>query len=122
LLRPGEAITVAQVDAFVRQLTEAPFRTVAEALLGSAGATPCPCCRVADSRLGVLDHNGRCYRCGRVSLELLFAAAYRADNHESKESVATPNPETGRVATAGRRNTPRGGKPGKRRPGPSRSS
>ena len=56
-------------------------RTIAVALIGGEQVSPCPCCGTTGSRLGVLDHVGMCYGCGKVSLARLFTTIYRADHH-----------------------------------------
>jgi hypothetical protein len=76
LLQPGRSIAPKDVVAFVGELVEAPFRTVALPLLGSDRVEPCPACRAPGSSLGVLARLGRCYHCGDVRLERLLDLVY----------------------------------------------
>ena len=72
VLRPGTPIDPDRVREFVAELAAAPFRVVATILLGADTVAPCPLCRAPGSRLGVLDRLGKCYGCGKVTLERLF--------------------------------------------------
>jgi hypothetical protein len=83
VLRPGQPVDPARVEAFVRELAAAPFRRVAAVLLGGDRAEPCPVCRKPGSSLAVLDRGGKCYACGPVSLEHLFEVVYRAVDAEA---------------------------------------
>jgi hypothetical protein len=76
-LRPGRPVEPTRVEAYVRDLAGAPFRTVATTLLGGERAEPCPVCRKPGFSLRALDRAGRCYGCGKVSLRMLFDAVYR---------------------------------------------
>jgi hypothetical protein len=76
LLQPGQSISPKDIGAFVEELVEAPFRTVALPLLGSDRVAPCPACQAPGSSLGVLDRLGRCYHCGDVRLERLLDLVY----------------------------------------------
>jgi hypothetical protein len=76
VLKAGKSVSQSAVDEFAGRLQEAPFKVVAETLLGTSRASPCPLCRGPGSQLSVLDRVGKCYGCGNVSLERLFDAAY----------------------------------------------
>jgi hypothetical protein len=115
VLRPGEPIEPAQVEAYVLRLIDAPFKTVAAALLGDEHVSPCPCCRTPGSRLGVSDHAGRCYTCGTVSLEKLFAVIYRTDGHDGEASNVAADPASGRSKPPTRVSRRPGGKTHKHR-------
>jgi hypothetical protein len=92
VLRPGEPIDPARVVEFVGDLAEAPFRTIAAILLGADHVEPCPVCRAAGSRLGVLDHAGRCYRCGKVRLEQLYETVLRSEEPSDPEATGAEPP------------------------------
>jgi hypothetical protein len=95
-LRPGRPVDPARVEAYVRDLAGAPFRTVATTLLGGERAEPCPVCRNPGSSLRAHDRVGQCYHCGKVSLGMLFDAVYRP-----LEGDAPTGPEAEGDAPAG---------------------
>jgi hypothetical protein len=93
VLRPGQPVDPARVEAFVRGLAGAPFRVVAAVLLGGDRVEPCPVCRKPGSSLAVLDRGGKCYGCGPVTLEHLFEVVYRAVEAEADgEEAGTEAP------------------------------
>jgi hypothetical protein len=68
VLKHGEAVEPAAVQAFVAQLAQAPFRHVGLILLGGERVSPCPVCQGEGTRLDVLDRVGLCYGgCGKVT-------------------------------------------------------
>ena len=113
VIKPGEPIDPREVEAFVRQLLGAPFRTVATILLGDERILPCPACRGEGTRLDVLDHAGICYaRCGKVSLARLYDCVLRPFE---------PTREAGKGAAG--KSTPAGSRPGKaKRPAATKST
>jgi hypothetical protein len=103
VLRAGEPIDPEAVEAFVRGLLEAPFRTIATILLGDDRVLPCPVCRGEGSRLDVLERCGKCYaRCGDVNLTMLLDCIF-------KPFEPAPQPGGGEAvrSTSPRRREPR---------------
>ena len=49
-IRPGKSIDQGRVIEYVNQLAAAPFRGIAQVLLGSDRVEPCPVCKAAGSR------------------------------------------------------------------------
>ena len=47
--------------------------------------TPCPICSGARSALAALDHAGKCYGCGKVSLATLYVAILAAEAQDVAE-------------------------------------
>ncbi len=78
-IRRGSPVDPQRVVEFAAQVKAAPFRVVAGILLGSERVTPCPICSGARSALAALDHAGRCYGCGSVSLATLYGAILAAE-------------------------------------------
>jgi hypothetical protein len=73
-LRPGSPIDPQRVVEFAERVRAAPFRVVADILLGGERRTPCPVCSVARSALVALDRVGKCYGCGTVGLAAVYEA------------------------------------------------
>jgi hypothetical protein len=116
VLRPAEPIDPARVAEFVAELADAPFKTVAMIWLGSDQAAPCPVCRAPESRLGVLDRVGQCYRCGKVSLEALFDAVLVPDRQdEPGVAEGAPPAEVTTKSGSGRIPDPKHRRPPKRK-------
>jgi hypothetical protein len=94
-LASGRLVAIEAVKAYCDEVVKAPFRAVAALLLGSSErVSPCPKCLGDRSRMTVLARNGRCYRCGVVTVADLFDQVMLRD----QESVADQNrlEETGR--------------------------
>jgi hypothetical protein len=108
-LRPGSPIDPQRAVVFVKQLEAAPFRVIAEILFGGDHLTPCPLCVRKDSRLSAMERMGKCYHCGAVRLEALYAAIFsREAEAETEEHAAGrqgKNPSTS--STKQRRKTAR---------------
>ena len=86
-IRPGKPIDQGRVIEYVNQLAAAPFRGIAQVLLGSDRVEPCPVCKAAGSRFTALDRVGKCYGCGKVDLEKFFGLMCRAQMEESQAPV-----------------------------------
>jgi hypothetical protein len=82
-LKEGRPVDQEEVIRFATEVARAPFRTVAEILLGDERVDCCPLC--LQDGLTVYDREGRCYRCGKVSLDRLLKAIFagREDPPES---------------------------------------
>jgi hypothetical protein len=92
LLQPGRSIAPRDIVAFVEELAEAPFRTVALPLFGSDRVEPCPSCRAPGSSLGVLGRLGRCYHCGDVRLERLLDLVYAPAGQDEPSGASRGRP------------------------------
>jgi hypothetical protein len=107
VLKQGQPIEPAVVEAFVESLGQAPFRQVALPLLGDSRATPCPVCRKEGSRLDVLDRVGSCYGvCGKVSLEQLLDVVFLPVEGTQK-TVGAAKKAQAKTPTAARKPSPR---------------
>jgi hypothetical protein len=73
-LREGSPIDPQRAREFIAELKAAPFRVIARILLGDDHISPCPICSRERSRLSVLDHGGKCYGCGTITVETLYDA------------------------------------------------
>jgi hypothetical protein len=74
VLKAGTPVTSDDVLELVAEIREAPFRVAAEMLVGTE-VSPCPVCRRDGTKLGIMDHTGRCYGgCGRVTHDKLLDA------------------------------------------------
>jgi hypothetical protein len=71
-LAAGDKVSAHAVEALCQELVCQPFKTVATILFGPGSISPCPICKKPGCRLGVLDREGRCYGCGKVTLEMLY--------------------------------------------------
>jgi hypothetical protein len=107
LLHAGRPISPEQVVAFVDAMAEAPFRSVALPLLGSDRIAPCPMCREPSSSLAVLDRLGKCYHCGVVGLEDLFALVIRDTEQVGPAEPKTKQPRRGKAEARGASSSPR---------------
>jgi hypothetical protein len=105
VLRPGQSVDPVRVEAFVRQMDAAPFRSVANFLLGQERVEPCPICLRPGSSLGVHDRGGTCYTCGPITLEKLYEVAYRASNNAGGPGEADGEDKQVRAEAAPRRKT-----------------
>ena len=87
VLRPGKAIDATAVEEFVTRLSKAPFKEVVTVLFGEQRISPCPVCKAEGSRLDVLDHIGKCYCCGKVTLAQVLDLVYVALPQASKANT-----------------------------------
>jgi hypothetical protein len=87
-LRPGSPIDPQRVVEFTAKVKAAPFRVVADILLGNERMTPCPVCSGARSALAALDRVGKCYGCGTVSLAALYEAILAPEKQDTGEDEA----------------------------------
>lgn len=87
VLKRGMPVPYEAVRQLAAQVASAPFRAIVHALLGEDQITPCPICGSADSRVGVRDHVGICYECGKITLEHIFERLYR-ERKENQEEVS----------------------------------
>jgi hypothetical protein len=106
VLRTGTPVDPGRVEAFVRELAAAPFRTVATVLLGSERVEPCPVCRRPGSSLGALERAGMCYCCGKVTLEGLFERVYRPVGRPAAAPEELQEPAPLKPARGGRKRKP----------------
>ena len=72
LLKGGESIPVAEIEALALDMRDRPFRTVLTILTGQERLSPCPACGDVSKTLVALDRSGQCYGCGKVKLEKLY--------------------------------------------------
>jgi hypothetical protein len=73
VLQVGTPVAPKAVEEFAARLIAAPFREIAQVLLGADRVSPCPVCAGEGTRLDVLDRVGMCYGgCGKVSIEHLY--------------------------------------------------
>jgi len=101
-LRAGRPVLPEAVSAYVAQLAQAPFREVAQVLLGETRVTPCPVCRGPNTRLDLLDRGGRCYGgCGDVDLGLLYECVLQSAPADppaaKKKQTGKPTAKSGRT-------------------------
>jgi hypothetical protein len=103
-LRPGSPIDPDRVVEFAAKVKAAPFRVLAGILFGGERRAPCPVCSVAGSSLAALDHVGRCYRCGTVSLatlyETIFAPGAQVVDNDDAEGPRDEGPRRSRRKAA----------------------
>jgi hypothetical protein len=115
ILHPGQAIRPEQVVAFVDAMAAAPFRAVALPLLGSDRVSPCPVCREPSSSLAVLDRIGKCYHCGNLRLEDLFALVIRDADQAGPVAVMAEKPRRTKAGKPGKVSFPENDPPGVKR-------
>jgi hypothetical protein len=102
ILHAGKAVTEQEVESFVAELGQAPFRVLASILLGTLPISPCPVCRKKASRFNALDRIGQCYGgCRRVNLDQLFDLVFAAPQQASPSNQATTEQTRADGAAAG---------------------
>lgn len=70
-LREGRPVPTSEVERFVGSLSSAPFRVIADVLLGSEGRDICPYCR--EYKFGIHARWGTCCACKRVDSKALMS-------------------------------------------------
>jgi hypothetical protein len=70
-LKNGQKVSTENVVALQQQMCASPFKTLFYTLTGSDRISPCPICGREGTSLVALDHVGKCYGCGKVTLEQL---------------------------------------------------
>ena len=85
-LREGRPVVQEEVIRSATEVARAPFRTVAEILVGAERTDCCPLC--LQQGLTVYDREGRCYRCGKVSLDRLLKAIFAGPENPSESGVS----------------------------------
>jgi hypothetical protein len=74
LLKKGAPVSPDEVLRFAKDVGAAPFRTIAEILLGAERVECCPLCQ--QQSLTVYEREGRCYQCGKVRMDALLDAVF----------------------------------------------
>jgi hypothetical protein len=113
ILRSGEPVSPRAVEEFLVRVAVAPFKEIAQVLLGGLRVEPCPVCRAVGSRLDVLDHVGTCYGgCGKVTLDrlldLVYASLTAGEAREAQADATSAAP--GQRDAGGKAKKPRRGK------------
>ena len=74
-LKESEPVTQDEIESFVSEMMEHPFKTVMQILFGSERRTPCPICGKEETHLSAgRGLQGHCYNeCGKVSLGDLYS-------------------------------------------------
>lgn len=96
LLKAGTGVTEAELLQLVDELINRPFRHYSQVLLGP-GEVLCPICNVG--RLVSGDRAGDCYKCDKVSLDMLLKHVFASDC-KTKDSSKTASSVAKEVAHA----------------------
>jgi len=80
-LQPGRPVAPDRVIALKDELCQAPFKTLFRILTGADRLAPCPFCH--QETLVALEQVGRCYGCGRSTLERLSNELFQPHKEQS---------------------------------------
>jgi hypothetical protein len=85
-LRSGKPVTEAELELLYQQMKTGPFQMLLKVLTGEERLEPCPLCNSGEA-LRCLEHLGKCYGCGTVSVGKLLSTVFTPCAKEVKHAT-----------------------------------